>query len=141
MSKETTRLFDEFSPYRDRIIRNASGNAMYENYYVTKPFINMMVQPEVGNERYRDFMRQFDLMMGKLGFSGIYIDQFQPYIIGGFSENRWDGYTVELAADGSIKRKRYSYAITGAQARANIIKTVRDRGGVVVTNGQPMSRE
>jgi len=86
-------------------------------------------------------MRQIDFMMGKLGFNGIYIDQFQPYIIGGFSENRWDGYTVELAADGSIKRKRYSYAITGAPARAKIVRTVRERGGIVVTNGQPMSRE
>jgi len=141
MDKETTKLFDAYSPYRDSVIRDASGNAMYENYYTSHPFVNLMVQPEVGNERYKGFMRQIDFMMGKLGFNGIYIDQFQPYIIGGFSENRWDGYTVELAADGSIKRKRYSYAITGATARANIIKTVRDRGGIVVTNGQPMSRE
>jgi len=141
MDKATTRLFDAYSPYRDSVIRDANGNAMYENYYGKAPYVNLMVQPEIGNHRYKTFMDQIDFMMNDLGMNGIYIDQFQPYIIGGFSENRWDGYTVELAADGSIKRKRYSYALTGAPARANIIKTVRDRGGVVITNGQPMSKE
>ncbi|MBE6369651.1 MAG: hypothetical protein E7056_05765 [Lentisphaerae bacterium] len=141
MDKETTGLFDAYSPYRDSVIRDEHGNAMYENYYASAPHVNLMVQPEIGNHRYKTFMAQIDFMMNDLGLNGIYIDQFQPYIIGGFSEDRWDGYTVELSEDGSIKRKRYSYALTGAAARGNIIKTVRDRGGVVVTNGQPMSRE
>ncbi len=141
MDAETTRLFDEFSPYRDSIIRDAAGNAMYENYYTSKPFVNLMVQPEIGNARYRRFFEQIDFLMDKVGMNGIYIDQFQPYTIGGTSENRWDGHTVELAADGTIARRRYSYAITGAPARAAIIKYVRDKGGIVVTNGQPSSRE
>ncbi len=141
MSPETTKLFDAFSPYADSVIRDKDGNAMYENYYTQKPFVDLMVQPEIGNHRYQTFLRQIDLMTDKLGLNGVYIDQFQPYIIGGFSENRWDGHTVELAPDGSIRRKRYSYALTGAPARAAIIKKVRDKGGIVVTNGQPMSRE
>ena len=141
MSPELTKKMIEYSPYRDSMIFDEKGRGLYENFFAFKPYISIMVQLEMNNQRYKQFMEQIEFMMDKIKLDGVYIDQFQPYTNGGFSENRWDGYTVELAADGSIKRKRYSYAITGAPARAKIIKTVLDRGGIVVTNGQPMSRE
>ena len=116
---------------------------MIDNYYVYKPIplINLMVQPERGNYRYRRFFEQIDFLMDKAGFDGVYIDQFIPYIVGGFSEDRWDGCTVTLDESGRIKSKRYSYAITGAPARADIVKHVIQKGGYVITNGHPVSRE
>jgi len=141
LSKELTAKLDAATPLKDSIIRSADGRAMIDNMYPADPVINLMVQPEIGNYRFKQMIEQIDFLMDKVGVNGIYIDQFQPYIIGGFSEDRWDGRTVELAADGSIKRYRYSYALTGASARAAIIKHVTDKGGQVLTNGQSMSRE
>jgi len=141
LSKELTARLDAVTPLKDSIIRSADGRAMFDNMYPNAPVINLMVQPELGNSRYKQMIEQIDFLMDKAGVDSIYIDQFQPYTKGGFSENRWDGRTVELAPDGSIKRYRYSYALTGATARAAIIKHITDKGGLVLTNGQSMSRE
>lgn len=143
ISPELTRKLDAVTPYKDSIIRDAKGNAMIDTHYVYEnmPHINIMVQPEVGNYRYQTFIEQIDFLMDKVGFNGVYIDQFQPYIVGGFSEDRWDGRTVTLDKSGKIIQKRYSYAITGAVARGNILRHVANKGGVVVVNGHPMSRE
>ena len=141
MSPGLTGKVVEYSPYRDSMVFDENGCGMYENYFTYKPFISLMVQLEMNNQRYKQFMEQIEFMMGRMKLDGLYIDQFQPHTIGGFTENKWDGCTVELNEDGTIKRKRYSYAITGAPARAAVIKAIRDRGGIVVTNGQPASRE
>ena len=141
LSKELTAQLDKVTPLKDSIIRSADGRAMIDNMYPSTPVINLMVQPELGNSRCKQMIEQIDFLMDKVGVDSIYIDQFHPYIIGGFSENRWDGRTIELAKDGSIKRYRYSYALTGATARAAIIKHITDKGGLVLTNGQSMSRE
>ncbi|MBE6369311.1 MAG: hypothetical protein E7056_04010 [Lentisphaerae bacterium] len=140
-SKEMTGKVDAVTHLKDSIIRDAEGRAMYDNMYPVEPVIYLMVQPELGNARFKEMIEQIDFLMDKVGMNGIYIDQFQPYTIGGFSENRWDGHTVEMAPDGTIKRYRYSYAITGATARAAIIKHVKSKGGHILTNGQAMSRE
>ena len=140
---DLTGKIESVSPYKDSLIRDAAGNAMIDNYYVYQPIplINLMVQPERGNYRYKRFFEQIDFLMDKAGFDGVYIDQFIPYIVGGFSEDRWDGCTVVLDESGKIKSKRYSYAIAGAPARADIVKYVIRKGGHVVTNGHPISRE
>ena len=143
ISPELTRKLDAVTPYKDSIIRDEKGNAMIDTHYVYEelPHINIMVQPEVGNYRYQTFFEHIDYLMDEVGFNGVYIDQFQPYIVGGFSEDRWDGRTVVLDKTGKIIKKRYSYAITGAVARGNILRYVANKGGVVVVNGHPMSRE
>ena len=140
---DLTEKLESVSPYKDSLIRDANGNAMIDNYYVYQPIplINLMVQPERGNYRYKRFFEQIDFLMDKAGLNGVYIDQFIPYLVGGYSENRWDGYTVILDESGKIKNKRYSYAITGATARADIVKYVIKKGGYVITNGHPISRE
>lgn len=142
-SPEVTAKIDAITPYKDSIIRDANGNMMFDNYYIYGKYeaINLMVQPEYNNYRVKSFFEQIDFLIDKVGFDSIYIDQYYPYTIGGFSENRWDGRTVTLAPDGTIAHKRYSYAITGADARARIIRKVRDKGGIVLVNGSPISRE
>ena len=141
LSKELTAKLDAVTPYKDSIIRDRNGNAMVDIFYAEYPFIDLMVQPELGNMRFKRFLEQIDFLMDKVGFNGIYIDQFNPYLIGGFSEDRWDGHSVELAPDGTIRNKIYNYAIAGASARAEIIKYVVKKGGIVLTNGQPMCKE
>ena len=140
-SKEVTAKLDAATPYKDSIIRDKDGNAMLDNFYAEYPFVDLMVQPEMGNMRFKRFLEQIDFLMDKVGFNGIYLDQFNPYLIGGFSDDRWDGYTVELAPDGKIARKRYSYAITGTSARVAIIRHAVAKGGIVLTNGQPLCKE
>ena len=143
-SKEATEKIDAVSPLADSILRDANGCAMLDTYYVytysKKPFVNLMVQPEEGNQRFKDMLGQVDFLMDECGFDGIYFDQFQPSPRDGFSDNRWDGFTVDLADDGTIAKKRYSYAITGATARAAILRRVAEKGGVTLTNGQTSTR-
>ena len=141
LSAELTRKLDAVTPYKDSILRNTEGLAQYDNFYPLKPYIDLMVQPEVGNFRYKHFIEQIDFLMDTAGFDGIYVDQFRPGRREKFSRNRWDGVTVELDDYGKIKQKLYDYALTGIQARVNIVQKVIDRGGMVIANGQPITRE
>ena len=148
ISDEATKMLDEALVKRginlsDSILRNERGQAMVDSYYIYGkiPAVNLMVQPEMGNHRFETFLEQIDFLLDTCGFDGIYIDQFQPSVRDGFRDDRWDGYTVELAQDGTIARKRYSYLITGATAREAILRHITDRGKPVLTNGQPTSQE
>lgn len=142
LSPRLTKLMEEAMPHlKDSMIRDENGNLLYDNFYPEAPYVSFMVQVEKGNSRYREVLEHIDILMDTFGFNGVYIDQFQPYTIGGYSEHKWDGHTVVLDEFGQITRKRYNYIITGASARATIIKHVLDKGGVIVINGQPTSRE
>ncbi|MBQ9369002.1 MAG: hypothetical protein IJT83_14565 [Victivallales bacterium] len=141
MSKETTAKLDAMTPYRDAIIRDSEGRALYDNYYPKKPYVNLMVQLEEGNSRQRLFAEQRRFLLEEAKLQGVYIDQFQPAPIGGTSENRYDGHTVVLNADGTIKSRLYSYAMTGAVARANVVRDIVNHGGMVLINGQAMTME
>ncbi len=141
MSKETTAKLDAITPYSDALVRDSEGRAMYDNYYAKKPYINLMVQLEDGNSRQRLFAEQRRFLLEEAKLHGVYIDQFQPAPIGGTSEDRYDGRTVVLHADGTIKTKLYSYAMTGARARANVVKDIVNHGGLVLINGQAMTME
>ncbi len=141
MSKETTAKLDAITPYRDAIIRDSEGRALYDNYYAKKPFVNLMVQLESGNSRQHLFAEQRRFLLEEAKLQGVYIDQFQPAPIGGTSENRYDGHTVVLNADGTIKSKLYSYAMKGAEARANVVRDIVSHGGLVLINGQAMTME
>lgn len=148
ISDEATKMLDDALEVRgihlsDSLMRNEQGRAMVDSYYIYGkiPAVNLMVQPEIGNHRFETFFEQIDFLLDTCGFDGIYIDQFQPSVRDGFRDDRWDGYTVELAPDGRIARKRYSYLITGATAREAILRHITDRGAPVLTNGQPTSRE
>ncbi len=141
MSKDLTAKVDAINHYRDSFIRAEDGCIMYENFYDEYPFVTLMVQPEIGNRRFNAIMEDVNFLMDDLKMAGIYFDQFQPFTIGGASENRWDGHTVALDESGKISRKRYNYGITGASARAAIIKHIIGKGGIIVVNGQSTSEE
>jgi hypothetical protein len=140
LNKKLTEIVDR-SHLKDSIIRSADGRAMVENFYTKYPFINLMVQPERDNARYKDIMRQMDFLTDDCGFDGIFMDQFIPMPLGGISYDKWDGVSVELNKDGTIKSKYYSYALTGASARLDIIKHVTDKGKMYIHNGLPLVKE
>ena len=143
-SREATEKIDAVSELSDSILRDADGRAMLDTYYIytysKRPSVNLMVQPEEGNRRFADMLDQVDFLLDRCGFDGIYFDQFQPSPRDGFRDDRWDGRTVELAPDGSIARRRYSYAITGVSARAALLRRVAEKGGFSLTNGQATTR-
>lgn len=143
VSKEASEILDAESDLSDSMLRDKAGNAIIDTYYgySKKPWFNLMVQPEEGNRRFAQMLAQIDFLMDECGFDGIYIDQFQPSPRDGFREDRSDGYTVELAPNGTVARTRYSYAITGASARGAILRHIAEKGGIVLTNGQPSTRE
>lgn len=143
MSPELSKLFVAVTPYSDSMLRNAQGCVMFDNYYVYSNIdtINMMVQVETGNQRYKKFIEQVDLIMDKAGLNGVYIDQFNPTARDGIDYSKWDGYSVILDKTGNIKSKYYNFALTGAEGRMKIIKYIVDKGGIAFTNGHPVTRE
>ena len=141
MGEDQSRRMLELTPFFDSLIRDERGNVMYDSHYACYPYINLMVQPEEGNSRYRLFEDQFRFLLDDLGLDGVYIDQFQAFGFTGYSENQWDGCSILLADDGTIARKRYQYGITGAAGRSKLVRQVIDRGKMVLVNGQSMTKE
>lgn len=143
LTPELTKKMDSVTPYKDSVLRDKDGNMMIDTVYVYQniPYINLMPQPEVGNYRYKTFLEQIDFLMNEVKFDSIYIDQFNPTKVDGISYDKWDGISVELDKSGKITKRMYNYVLTGATARMNIVKRVIDRGGEVLTNGHPVTRE
>jgi hypothetical protein len=90
-------------------------------------------------------LHQIDYSMDVIGLRGIYMDQFnigikieQP---GRPDYSKWDGHTVNLKPNGEIEKMYTDVTYIGAPARAEIIRHVREKGGVVMTNGHPVDRE
>jgi len=134
------------TPYRDSVLRLEDGRVLADTFYPADPLLNLLVQVEENNYRYRNMLEQFDFLLDKAGFDGIYIDQFAAGCGGPLSRvdrcsyDRWDGHTIDLNKNGDIARKYYDYAITGNSARAKLIEHLLDRKKVVVLNTQPTSR-
>ena len=143
LSLELSKKLEAVTPYRDSLLHDAEGRVMIDNYYVyqPKPYINLMPQVERGNHRYNVFMEQVDFLMKNVKFDGVYIDQFNPTMRDGVSYDRWDGRSVKIDKSGKIIGRFYNYAITGAEGRMDIVKRIRELGGVVLTNGHPVTKE
>ena len=140
LSKETTAKLEKVLPYADSVIRDVQRRMLVDNYYEVHPYINFMVQPELSNQRYKDLLEGIDAGLYAKA-DGIYIDQWQPSKVGGTSRHNWDGRTVVLNDDGTIKEKVYSYLYKGASARAAIMRYCMSRKIPLVLNGQPTSLE
>ncbi len=144
LSPELSEKLVAVSPYRDSMLWNANGGVMIDNWYTYNhdDTINLMVQVETGNSRYKKFMEQIEVIMDKAGLNGLYIDQFNPGPRDGIDYSKWDGVSVNLDKAGNIVSKFYNYTLTGAEGRRNIIRRiVVDKGGIAFTNGHPVTRE
>ena len=142
-TKSATEKIDAISPLKDSILRSADGRAMLDSYfiYANQPTVNLMVQPELGNARYKQILEQIDFLIDRVGFNAIYMDQFPPKPREGYRYDRWAGRSVTLAPDGTIATKYYSYAYTGVSARMAIIEKIRSKGCLFRCNGSPVSKE
>jgi hypothetical protein len=146
LSKSQTAVLKN-SKYWDSMLFDKDGRAYVDTYYAFEPCLQLLVQIEKDNYRYKNLLEQIDFLIDEVGFDGIYIDQFAAGCGGSLSRrdrctyNKWDGITVDIDAKGQIKRKYYDYAITGAQARADILQHVLKKGKFIVTNTQPIVNE
>ncbi len=143
LTPELSKKLNAATFLRDSLLHDKDGNVMIDTHYVyqQKPWINLMPQPEMGNARYKQMLEQIDYVINEVGFDGVYIDQFNPTLRDGVSYDRWDGYSITMDRTGKITSRIYNYAITGATARMEIVKKVTSRGGQVLTNGHPVTRE
>ncbi len=141
LNKELSDLIVKNTPYVDSIIRDKDGRVLVDNFYPAYPNIDLMVQVEYNNYRYKVFLEQIDFLLNKHEFDGIYADQFIPMSVGGRSYDKWDGYSVELNDAGEIINKYYDYAITGVSGRVGITKKILEKGKPFIHNGQSISRE
>jgi hypothetical protein len=139
LSKEQSAVLAS-SPYADSVIRTEDGRIVVDTYYASAPYLNLMLYPRRGNYRQQRLLEQIDFMMDKVGYRGIYIDQFS--LAWGVLERmdrrtmeRWDGHTVDIdVKTGRIARKYTDCALVGADARADLLKHILDKGGQVVCN-------
>ena len=90
----------------------------------------------------KQMLEQIDYALDDLKADGIYYDQFVPSkSFYDTSYDKWDGSSVTLDKKGNIKQKFYAYALAGSTARAEILKKILSKGKLVLTNGQPVTRE
>lgn len=142
---EQTKVFQKV-PWFDSMLKMEDGCVRIDLFYPSKPYVDMMVYPAVGNYHLKYMLGQIDFLMDKVGFRGIYLDQFTWAIRGQEQRDRadyskWDGHTVALDGQGRIARKYTDCNLAGATARAKIIKHVCDKGGTLVVNGHSVVRE
>lgn len=142
--KEQTEYIKK-TPWWDSVVKTADGRAVIDTYYAPAPYCDLMVYPAPGNYQLKYMLHQIDYSMDVIGLRGIYMDQFnigikieQP---GRPDYSKWDGHTVNLKPNGDIEKMYTDVTYVGAPARAEIIKRVRSKGGVVMTNGHPVDRE
>ncbi len=142
---EQTKVFEKL-PWFDCMLKTTDGRVLVDTYYSNSAFIDLMVYPAPGNHQFQYLRDNADFLMDQVGFKGVYIDQFTLAVRGLGQRDRcdfskWDGHTVDLNERGEISRKYTDAALVGAKARADIIKHVAAKGGIVVTNGHSVVRE
>jgi hypothetical protein len=147
LSKEQSEIIvkSEYSKYSDSLLRVEDGRIISDTYYAHEPYLQLLVQLEKDNYRYRNLIEQIDFLIKDVGFDGVYLDQFDggggEYLssTGRCSFDGWDGRTVDLDEKGNIARKYKDFAITGISARKNVIGHVLNQGKTIVANSQPTS--
>jgi hypothetical protein len=145
---ELTKAQTEYirkTPWWDSQIKTEDGRAVMDSYYSSAPYCDLMVYPAPGNYQLKYMLWQVDFLMDWIGMKGIYMDQFnlgikleQP---GRSDYSKWDGHTVDLTPNGEIKRAYTDGTLVGAPARAEIVRHILKKGGVVIINGHQVDRE
>lgn len=132
-------------PWWDSEIKTRDGRGVIDTYYAEAPYLDLLVYPAPGNYQLKFMKQQADFLMNEVGMKGVYMDDFnlgirlsQP---GRCDYSKWDGHTVDLKTNGEIDRKYTDCTLIGSPARAEIIRNVLSKGGLVLTNGHPVARE
>jgi len=151
LAPEQSRILEQgIGPWKDSILYAPELRVIVDTYYEGyhpngRDLLNLLLYLREGNQRCRLFLDQIEFCMDRIGFNGIYIDQFSQE--GDLTQkdrytfDSWDGHTVDTARNGRITRMYTDCNLAGAKARASILDAIFKRGGKVVINGQSTVRE
>lgn len=148
LSKEATEVIDKNTPFSDSILRTADGRAIVDMYYGNgnNNTFSLLVYAYNNNAYEKRITEQVKYLIKEAGVDGIYIDQFANGTMFPMtsaqdrtSYDRWDGRSVVLNPDGTIKMKVFDIGYASAPSRARIIRHVLDRGKILVANTQPVT--
>ncbi len=151
LNEEQTRILKEnIGDWIDSVLMTEDGRLIVDTYYpgyLGPDYIDLMVYPQIGNYRFKKFIEQVDFLMDEVGMDGVYIDQYTlswgP--IGRMDRHtyeKWDGYTCDIdEKTGKIIRKYTDCGLVGAEARKKIIEHALSKGGIVVINSFPTTKE
>ncbi|MCX7599690.1 MAG: hypothetical protein N2512_12615 [Armatimonadetes bacterium] len=133
----------EASPWADSMLRDDQARPLLDTFYVLPPYgyVDLMCYPRDGNYREQQMLEQIAFVLDKVGFDGVYLDQFTMSSgTHAYDYGRWDGHTSDLdPATGDVVCKYAYVAISSAAARRRVVLDVLRRGKIVVTNGPPAS--
>ncbi|MBR2357242.1 MAG: hypothetical protein IKD10_12825 [Lentisphaeria bacterium] len=146
ISKEATSVLDN-SPWKDSILRAADGRAIIDLYYSAGPdMLSLLVYPYNNNHYQKVMFERTSFLLDKANVDGIYIDQFANgtmYSVANsrdrISYEKWDGRTVLLNPDGTIKNKLFDIGYACSKTRADYIRFVTSRGKFFLANTQPVT--
>ena len=148
ISKEATAVIEKNTPFGDSILRTADGRAIVDMYYPNEKdnIFSLLVYAYNNNNYEKHIIDQIKWLIKECGVDGIYIDQFANGTMYAMtiakdrtSYDRWDGRSVVLNADGTIKQKVFDVGYACGPSRAKIIRQVLDRGKVFLANTQPVT--
>ncbi|MBR6372913.1 MAG: beta-galactosidase trimerization domain-containing protein [Victivallales bacterium] len=148
ISKKATEIIDKNTPFADSILRTADGRAIVDMYYPNEKdnIFSLLVYAYQNNAYEQLLIEQIKYLIKIGGVDGIYMDQFAngtmyPLTVAKdrTSYERWDGRSVVLNADGTLKMKVFDVGYACGPSRAKIIRHVLDRGKVFLANTQPVT--
>ena len=127
-------------------LRNPEGQMLVESYSrsgfegPTRAMVALVTYPTLENAQHAALMDQARFLMEDCELDGLYIDCFSFSYDGAgarlrYSDEGWDGRTCDIDPETGAVTKRYVDAgLVGADARAALINSVLERGGVFVGN-------
>ena len=146
ISKEATKVLDN-TPWHDSILRTADGRAIIDLYYAAGPdMLSLLVYPYKENHYKKVLFERTKFLLDEANVDGIYIDQFANGTMYPVERSRdrisfekWDGRTVLLNSDGTIKSKLFDVGYACSKTRADYIRFVTSRGKFFLANTQPVT--
>ena len=134
-----------WTQWRDSLVTNREGLSKFELYYREGlPFVALTVRPVVGNGQHDYLMEQARFVIEDVGFDGYYIDSFTgaQHSYYGYSYDKWDGRTVDIASEtGQIVARYTDLALSGTGSRREVIEYGIGKGKMVLVNGHPITRD
>ncbi len=98
--------------------------------------------PTSENRFGKAMIKAAEFMVNQLGATGMWADGFIcGYIPGNYSFDRWDGYSVTIdPKTKKVTHKKTCVPYVALPVLTKVVQIINDKGGVVITNGEPGSR-
>ena len=98
--------------------------------------------PTESNSFGKAMIEATEFMMKDMDADGMWADGFiSGYVKGGYSYDRWDGHSVTIDPETKlVTRKKTCVPYVALPVLKQVVRIIRDNGGVVLTNGHPGPR-